>query len=77
MPSLMRLDYLHPCMLQDYIAGRWRQARESFEVLLHARTTSDGRPLEDAPTKALLAYMAGHGYVAPAGWSGVRELVEK
>lgn len=63
--------------LQDYLAGRWPQAREGFEDLLHARTAPEGMPFEDPPTKTLLEFMESHGFVAPEGWAGVRELTEK
>lgn len=63
--------------VQDYAGGRWSAARESFESLLCARTTTEGQPVEDPPTRTLLAYMAAHDYTAPEGWVGVRELTEK
>lgn len=68
--------------MQDYLAGHWPQAREAFEELLHARTRPGGVGgpavvVEDPPTRTLLSFMAGHGYVAPEGWVGVRELTEK
>jgi hypothetical protein len=66
----------HYC-LQDYLAGRWPQARESFKDLLHARTTPEGMPCEDPPTKTLLGFMESHDFAAPEGWVGVRELTDK
>lgn len=81
--ELQHLCLLHCPCLQDYLAGRWPQAREAFEELLHARTRTGGGfggpavVVADPPTRTLLSFMAGHGYVAPKGWAGVRELTEK
>lgn len=68
---------MHAPRTQSYAAGRWGEARQQLEGLLHARTAADGSPVEDGPCASLLAFMAGHGFAAPPDWCGVRELTEK
>jgi hypothetical protein len=65
------------CVLQLYLSGDWPAARHAFEACLAARTNSAGQPVHDGPSATLLEVMAGHGYQAPPGWKGVRELTEK
>ena len=55
-----------------YRMGEWGAARARLEAC--AASQPGGR---DGPVAALLAFMAGHGYVAPLGWRGFRELTEK
>lgn len=55
-----------------YSVGEWGAARVQLEACAASRP--GGR---DGPAAALLAFMAGHGYVAPRGWRGFRELTEK
>lgn len=63
--------------VQLYIAGHWSAARGALEDLLTARSSPDGSPFQDPPSRTLLDFMASHGYTPPQGWAGVRELTEK
>ena len=60
-----------------------RSAAESIKALalsgtLDGRVWPAGAPsAPDGPSAALLSAMAAHGYKAPPGWEGYRELTEK
>lgn len=54
--------------MSSYLAGEWASARRGFETTLEL---SQGR---DGPSKRLLAVLKQHGYKAPPGWAGFREL---
>jgi len=61
-----------------YSAGRWAEAREALSGTLEGRVWPAGVPsAPDGPSAALLSAMAAHGYKAPPGWEGYRELTEK
>jgi hypothetical protein len=62
---------------QLYLSGDWPAARAAFEACQAARVNAAGQPVPDGPAATLLEVMAGHGFVAPPGWRGVRELTEK
>ncbi|KAG2449913.1 hypothetical protein HYH02_000019 [Chlamydomonas schloesseri] len=61
-----------------YRVGNWREAQQRLEgcrtALVDPRT---GLPRVDGPSDVLLKVMAEHGYAAPPGWRGFRELTEK
>jgi hypothetical protein len=65
-----------PLPTQDYLSGYWPAARAGFDALL-VRPGPDGVPREDAPARVLLGFMGSHGFAAPPGWAGYRELTEK
>jgi len=66
-----------------YLAGDWAAAKASLEGCCRLpRREPEGREAEgeeeeDGPTAVLLEVMGSHGYVAPEGWRGYRELTEK
>jgi hypothetical protein len=64
-------------VLQLYLSGDWQAARPAFEACLAGRVDAAGQPVHDGPSATLLEVMVGHGYQAPPGWRGVRELTEK
>jgi hypothetical protein len=67
-----------PCPApQAYLAGDWPAARAGLEALPTRPSSGGGPPREDGPARVLLSFMGGHGFVAPAGWAGYRELTEK
>jgi len=55
---------------QNYSQGEWQVARR---MLMHIKSDVAA---EDGPSTALLKFMeAPHGFEAPKGWQGIRELV--
>ena len=60
-----------------YAAGRWGEARQLLEATATARCAPGGGTTHDGPSRTLLGVMEAHGYKAPAGWAGFRELTEK
>ncbi|KAG2495222.1 hypothetical protein HYH03_006828 [Edaphochlamys debaryana] len=61
----------------SYRVGDWADARRRLEECRNARVDGSGKPLVDGPSDVLLCFMAEHGYTAPPGWRGFRELTEK
>ncbi len=57
--------------------GDWPEARRRLESCRTALTDGRGLPRVDGPSDVLLGVMAQHGYTAPRGWRGFRELTEK
>eukprot|EP00929_Paragymnodinium_shiwhaense_P078578 TRINITY_DN40749_c0_g1_i1.p1 TRINITY_DN40749_c0_g1~~TRINITY_DN40749_c0_g1_i1.p1 ORF type:complete len:925 (-),score=106.14 TRINITY_DN40749_c0_g1_i1:119-2893(-) len=53
---------------QNYSQGEWQVARRMLSC------TRAILGIEDGPSNALLRYMEAHGYDAPKGWRGVREV---
>jgi class 3 adenylate cyclase len=53
---------------EDYIEGRWEEARVKLEQMEEIRGTPDG------PSLSLLRVMREHNFKAPADWEGWREL---
>ncbi len=62
---------------QAYRGGDWQAARQALERCRTMRRNARGAPLVDGPCDVLLGVMGQHGYAAPAGWRGFRELTEK
>ena len=68
---------------EAYTLGRWAEARDVLtQHTLHARVASpraggDGAVTVDGPSQVLLGVMEKHGWKAPPGWKGFRELTEK
>ena len=62
-----------------YAGGRWAEARDALGETLGGRAppAGSGTASPDGPSAALLAVMAAHGFKAPPGWAGFRELTEK
>jgi class 3 adenylate cyclase len=68
---------------EAYTLGRWSEARDVLtQHTLHARVASpraggEGAATVDGPSQVLLGVMEKHGWRAPNGWKGFRELTEK
>ena len=68
---------------EAYSQGRWAEARDVMtQHTLHARVAppraaGDGAATIDGPSQVLLGVMEKHGWKAPPGWKGFRELTEK
>ncbi len=61
-----------------YVQGEWAVAREVLNETLGMRRNAKGTEVvRDGPSAALLEYMEGFGFVAPAGWPGYRVLEGK
>ena len=57
--------------LQDYLDGRWTEAKAGFK---RAQDLKDG---VDGPCQVLIEFIQSEGGVAPANWPGYRELHDK
>ena len=55
---------------EDYIAGKWKEAKQKFKECLEIRKS-------DGPTLTLMNYIESLGFEAPESWKGYRELTEK
>jgi hypothetical protein len=67
--SIPRLfSVLHQRAVLRYIDGDWPRARTLF---LRAEAVL-GR--DDGPTRAVMEFMRGHGFEAPRGWAGSRDV---
>eukprot|EP00931_Biecheleriopsis_adriatica_P121080 TRINITY_DN9615_c0_g2_i1.p1 TRINITY_DN9615_c0_g2~~TRINITY_DN9615_c0_g2_i1.p1 ORF type:complete len:1000 (-),score=197.31 TRINITY_DN9615_c0_g2_i1:267-3266(-) len=70
---------------RNYEAGEWMAARDMLFACFYQPTCDMGKPFvdceaewpEDGPTVTLLKYMQRYDYIAPTGWQGYRELVDK
>lgn len=76
--SLIRRHHITTFPHQAYRVGNWREAQQWLEGCRGALTDPrTGLPRVDGPSDVLLKVMAEHGYTAPPGWRGFRELTEK
>jgi len=61
--------------LDDYLGGRWSDARESLEKADHMMASNDIGG--DGPSRAILKYMKSYDWDCPSDWKGHRPLTSK
>jgi len=64
----------------NYEAGEWdvaEQVLRKTKTMLRCAGGDYGMISEDGPSRTLLEFMGSHGFKAPPGWPGYRELTER
>ncbi|OQS07397.1 hypothetical protein THRCLA_00592 [Thraustotheca clavata] len=54
--------------VNEYFAGHWKEAKDTFDFLLSSLKPNDG------PTEALIKFMQRSSFQAPVDWKGYRKL---